>query len=218
MGGASVVVASGYTVACCAHDGWIRAGRQGIYDHDTRIVSRYGLLVDGQPPALVRADQPERDRWAAMLRVPRPGGDAAGPRLPQDALEVLVRRRVGPGLLDDVTVRLHSAEAYVGTLTVELGADFADVAEVDGHRQQRGTVTRTWDPGEEALELAYRVEHDGRVVERAARLRVMSAPSEPVVGEDGLSFELRLAPGGSASLMLAIDSRVDGGPWRVGLG
>jgi glycogen debranching enzyme len=216
MGGASaVVVASGYTVACCAPDGSIRAGRQGIYDHDTRIVSRYGLLVDGEPPELVRADQPERDRWAAMLRVPRPGGDAAGPRLPQDALEVLVRRRVGPGLLDDITVRLHSAEGFVGTLSVELGADFADVAEVGGQRQQRGTVARTWDPGERALELAYRVEHEGRVVERAARLRVVSELPDPVVGEDGLSFELRLAPRGSASLMLAIDSRVDGSPWRL---
>src|SRR5687767_3249554 len=119
MGADTLVVAAGYTVACCEPDGAIdawRHARSGLFDHDTRILSRYRLLVDGGPPELVTAAQPERDRWEAVLRVRRLGGDASGPILPQDALEARVRRRVGPGMLDEIAFTDHSAEPFEGTV------------------------------------------------------------------------------------------------------
>jgi glycogen debranching enzyme len=212
-----VVVAAGYSVACCGQDGSIddaRYAREGLFDFDTRILSRYRLLVDGEPPELVTAVRPELDRWEAVLRVRRRGGDAAGPILPQDSLEIRVRRRVGPGMLDEITFTDHSAEPFDGTVTIEVDGDFADVAEVADIRQQHGTVTRGWDAGERALVLAYRASHEGRVLERAARVRVLASPSDPVVDDAGLRFPLELAPRDTASLTLAVESRVDGPVWR----
>ena len=62
--------------------------------------------------------------------------------LPQDGLEMRVRRRVGPGMLDEIAFTDHSAAPYEATLSIEVDGDFADVAEIDDIRQQHGTVTR----------------------------------------------------------------------------
>jgi len=37
-----------YTVLCTAPDGTISSDPEGLYDHDTRILSRHRLTVDGQ--------------------------------------------------------------------------------------------------------------------------------------------------------------------------
>jgi hypothetical protein len=62
--GQAIVAHSGYSVACLDVDGWIAAGRQGLYDFDTRILSRYRLTISGRTPQLVSLDQPESDRIA----------------------------------------------------------------------------------------------------------------------------------------------------------
>jgi hypothetical protein len=200
---------SGYTVLCTAPDGSLSEAHHGLCHRDTRVLSRYRLTLDDVVPELVSASKPESDRWEAVLRVPRAGGSPEGPLLPQDALEVHIRRRVGPGMLELLAIRNHSAVPCETTILLEVDADFADVAEIDGRRQQHGRIDRTADS--KSLCLRYVVEHDGRRVERGLQLLVADASSPPKIDPKGVRFEVRHEPLGEwqATLRLPPLHRAD---------
>src|SRR5262245_7537847 len=118
-------------------------GRHGLFHRDTRVLSAYRLTVADVAPELVAESSPEGDRWDAVLRVPRRGGHADGPLLPQDSLEIDLRRRAGAGLIERIAVTNHSAVPCATTLRIDLDADFADHAETGGRREQLGTVSHS---------------------------------------------------------------------------
>jgi glycogen debranching enzyme len=209
----SVVLHAGYAVLRSSADGSITSDPEGLYDYDTRVLSRHRLLLGGQAPVLVSADQPESDAWLGILQVPRPGGDSAGDLLPQDALEVDIRRRLGHGLLEEIVVRNRSAVRWYGELELELDGDFADSAEVGRARQQEGRIERRWDPIEKAVVLAYVAEHKGRELRRALRVRVVEAGAKLLGSGSGISFSLELGARAESRALLAYDSLVDGA-WR----
>src|SRR4051794_919449 len=83
---AHCIVHQGYTVLVARLDGAVLGeGREGLYDFDTRILSRHRLLLDDREPVLLSSCALSADRWSACLQLARPGGTPAGPRLPQDA-------------------------------------------------------------------------------------------------------------------------------------
>jgi glycogen debranching enzyme len=178
------------------------------------VLSRYELSIGRQEPELVSAAQLESDRWIGVLRLPRPGGDAAGPQLPQDALEIVLDRRVGPGLLDKLRIENHSAVPCQTTLRITVDADFADLAELGRERQQQGTIARQVEGGDGTLTLAYRVEANGRVDERGLRIDADDAVWPPRVEKDGLSFDVDLAGGGSWTTTITF-AILDRGAWRL---
>ena len=141
---------------------------------------------------------------------PRPHLGAEGPLLPQDALEVQIRRRVGPGMLEFLAVRNHSALRCESTIRLELDADFADVAELDRPREQQGHLGRTTEP--KSLRFDYAVEGNDRRIERGLLLDVVDSSSPPRIDANGLRFDLRLEAGGEwrATLRLA---PLDAGAW-----
>src|SRR5262245_20298830 len=103
------VVYHGYTVLVTDKDGAIPDGAGlGLFDFDTRILSKLRLLVDGRPPACDASALVDHDYWAAHLSVPREPGDVRGPILPQDTIGVEIRRRVGRGMIEELIVRNHS--------------------------------------------------------------------------------------------------------------
>lgn len=206
-----VIAWSGYTVVCTGQDGWIDGGRHGLFVAGARVLSRHRLTVDGQRPELSDSDQPEADRWLAVLHLPRPGGDAHGPVLPQDTLEIDVDRRIGHGLTDRFTVRNRSAVDWNATVELELEADFADIDDLGGG-QVRGSTRRSWNAMARTLRFEFEARHDGRKLRRAVRIRIEGAAPEEA--DDGrIRFPLRLGPGGEAIVDLEVESQVDGW-WR----
>src|SRR5215212_806865 len=133
----SRIAHAGYTVLRMDASGWVEGDPTGLFDYDTRILSRYLLTIDGRTPELIGAATPEAGTFVARYRVPRDGADADGPLLPQDALELDVVRRVGSGMHDRWTFRNHSAVEWSGRVALEADADFADIAEVGRERQQQ---------------------------------------------------------------------------------
>jgi glycogen debranching enzyme-like protein len=73
---------------------------KGLFDHDTRILSRHRLTVDGEDLRFVSVADLEADRRLALLLASRPTGCASGPVLPQDAIDVRVEVVVGPGMAE----------------------------------------------------------------------------------------------------------------------
>jgi glycogen debranching enzyme len=215
----TTILHADYTVLCSSADGSIAVDRAGLFDYDTRILSRYRLLLDGRAPELVGASQPEADTFVALLRVPRGNGWGKGPRkgrpegplLPEDALEVDLERVVGAGMHDRWRIRNHSAVEWTGTASLEVDADFADVAEIGRERRQSGELTTK--VGRRAIELRYRAQRDGRRFERAVRVHLLGGANPVDATERRLGVTLTIEPRGSARFEVRVGSRVDG-RWR----
>ncbi len=211
--GALDVVHQGYTVLVTRHDGSVEGdGREGLWDFDTRILSRHRITLASERPRYSGSGMPEPERWLAHLRVPRAGGTAAGPLLPQDALELVIARRVGRGLEERLDVHNHGMTPVETGLAIELDADFADSQEAGGRRRQHGRLERAWDAASATLRFDYHAEREGRTLHRALRVRVV-ADSPPEYEDGTLRFRLRLPARGQWRAMLAYHSLVDG-VWR----
>jgi glycogen debranching enzyme len=208
---------SGYTVLCSAPDGAIAAPRHGLLHRDTRVLSLYRLTVAGQPADLVGASCPESDRWDAVLRIGRPGGAADGPLLPQDALEVHVRRRVGPCLLEEIVIHNRSAVACETTALIEVDADFRDVAELGREREIVGVTMRRPGPDGASLQFDHAAAHGDRRIERAVRIEILESSSPPKINAAGFSFALRLEARSSWRVSLRV-AALDEGMWTAPAG
>ncbi len=184
-----------------------------MYYRDARVLSAYRLTIGGKLPELVSAVQPESDSWSAVLWVARGGGTPEGPALPQDALEVHVQRDVGPGLVETVRVRNHSAMPCRTEVRIDIDADFADVAEVGRERLQTGTVNRDIDGQRQRLQLRYVVTAGKRRDERGIRVDVLASSSSASIEPTGIAFDLDLPAGGAWTAAFRL-SPLDGPIWR----
>ena len=204
---------SGYTVLCSTPGGVVRGGLDGLYYRDARVLSTYRLTIGGRAPELVSAVQPESDSWSAVLRIASVGGTAIGPGLPQDTLEVLLGRAVGPGLVETIRLRNHSAIPSRTDVRIEVDADFADIAEAGHARIQEGTVRRDIDGERQRLQLGYAVSVGTRRDERGLRLDVLESSSPATIESTGIAFDVDLAPGGAWAATIRL-SPLDGRLWR----
>jgi glycogen debranching enzyme len=198
----------GYSVLLTQRDGMIVEGLGlGLFDYDTRILSKYRLLIDDEAPRCDTGANVESDSWVAHLTLSRPGKSAVGPRLPQDAIAIELRRRVGNGMAEQIILRNYSMAPVDVTLRLEFGADFADISEKDGTPSHGGTTTSTQDA--DALTFEHHASRRGQRLHRAVRIRVLHSDSHATGGADALTFPVRLAPGGVWRAALVFESLVD---------
>jgi glycogen debranching enzyme len=210
MGTGDSVVFSGYTVLCAGRDGSIAGETHGLLHRDARVVSANRLTLDGQVPQLVDSWQPHNNQWAAVLRVPRAGGSADGPQLPQDALELRIDRTVGSGMLEVVSVINHASVKAACELRIELDADFVDSLELMAADKRSGRITKSVRAEPPSLRIESVLEHDGRSSERGVDVVVARASSTARVDETAIAFSLDLAPRGAWNATLRYDVLEDG--------
>lgn len=200
-----------YTVLCTRPDGSISADPEGLFDHDTRILSGYRLELDGRPPELLSSAEAGADRRVTILLWPRPGGDAAGPQLPQDVLEVRVDTIVGPGMAQWIEVRNRSMCPVRVRLALRLRADFRDVMDVGRPRRHRGRTTV--EAVEGGLTLVHAARRGDRRLERGLRVRAATGPSPEAGGSADpavLGWPISLAAGEGWAIALSFERLVDG--------
>jgi glycogen debranching enzyme len=211
------VLFSGDTVLCASRDGTISERHHGLIQRDARVLSAYRVTLDGQAPELVGSSQPENDRWVGVLRVPRSGGTADGPQLPQDALELRIERTVGPGMAERLTVTNQAPVPAAVSLAIDLDADFVDSLEIKAPERHAARVQRSTGSDPPALCFASTLEHDGRTSERKVEIAVEASTSAPRIEADGrISFSLDLAPRGRWSALLRCDALDDEAAVRHG--
>ena len=72
------VLHEGYTVLVAERDCAVTGmGREGLFDYDTRILSRHRLTLNGQSLRYVAGKPLDACRWEAHLVLERDGGSAA---------------------------------------------------------------------------------------------------------------------------------------------
>jgi glycogen debranching enzyme len=113
---------------CLSDDlGDVSGETSGFFAWDTRFLSRLVLRVDGARPLPLSAGRLQHFAAAFYLRNPRVNG------LPGDSLSIARQRFVGTGLQERISVRNESMERLAFELSLELGADFADIISVKLH-------------------------------------------------------------------------------------
>lgn len=113
-------------------------GTDGLFDHDTRYLSRFELLIDGMQPLLLGSSVHDDN---LTLTADLTNGDIFRDGhivLRRDTLHVVRTAYLWKGVAHQrIAVGNHGDAAVAFTLSVLFGNDFADLFEVRGKRRER---------------------------------------------------------------------------------
>ena len=172
----------------------------GVFFHDTRLVSRWTLLIDGEPVEPLSSSTPRPYRSVMVGRAGHIPGRADTP------LIVERDRRVDGGLREDITLRSYSREPMALRLELVLEADFADIFEVkEGRANRRPRRARQEAPGVVRVDSS-RDERLGLAV---------TAPGAAFAG-DRLSFDVILEARGTWSRRIRLAPTTQQDEYAIG--
>jgi glycogen debranching enzyme len=154
---AKLVLMDGPTFAVSDESGDLTAedSADGLYHHDTRFLSAYRLLLNGQPLAFLSA--PQADTAAATVHLTNGGFrvDDGAQVLPQ-TISVRRTRFLKGGLHERVELTSYNRAPLPLRLTLQVGADFRDMFDVRGFaRAEPGRLLRPRQLAD-GVELRYR--------------------------------------------------------------
>jgi glycogen debranching enzyme len=129
--GGTVTLVEGAGFCVCGRTGDIAPDQpHGLFYRDTRLLSRWQLLVDDLPPEPLATMEAEPFATTFVARAQPRAGRA------DSTLLVLRHRYVGDGMREDLVLRNLAGEAAACTVSVAVDADFADLFEVKESRVQ----------------------------------------------------------------------------------
>ena len=175
--------------------GDVGAGSEGLYYNDTRYLSAWQLLLNGEPPQLLSSDTVDYYSAAVFLQNP------PLPGMPAGAVSLIRNVFVGEGSLQNtLRVENHLIEPVELELRLEFDFDFLDLFEVKAreYRDEDLVFTRRTEPG-----FSVDVSHDQDENSWSFRLRdgVFSAEALVWVSQRGhtgdrfISHSVSLQPG-----------------------
>jgi len=198
----ALIAHQGRTVLVTDTGGRIGAGYQGFYLHQTRFLSRLQVRINDEDPKLASANVVAHHFITAYHLAPSPAARAAQPdgededasasEIVKKAIAVQLNLFTGNGLHCDLVVTNHGLAPADITITLDLGADFADYNEaLAGKRQQTALVERRWMPSETGGVLQFRYLHPK--LDLASRI-TLGAAGEVVDLGHALACRLILPP------------------------
>lgn len=199
-GGPAVTLVNGADFCLSGRNGDILPGAaQGLFLHDTRVLSRLELRVDGHPVE------------ALGTAVDEPNEATFFGRTDRDVV-VLRRRSALSGLTERISMRNHGMKPRSLTVDLAVDADFAHVFEVKELRVER----RSWYGHEES---AGEIKLRSRVGD-IERCTTVSFGGEPATAGGRARWEVLLAPGGewTTEVQVAPDDQVERVATSPGLG
>ena len=179
-----VSILDGSTFVVSDEDGEISpdgVGPQGLVYRDVRHLSRWQLRINDRALDALAGDV--TDYHSAVFYLVEPTGSVY--RSPPATL--IRRRRVGEGVIENLSVHNHHTRPLSLRLTIMFAADFADLFEVKDGRPGRRETTVSVNHDRVTLEYR-RAGFTRRTVIRA---------KGAVLSEESLVFEITVAPGGA---------------------
>ncbi len=169
------------------------ADPQGLFDGDTRFLSRWLLTVDGKRPSVLSVDDVSYFMVQFFLT------PSSGTVYVDSWLSIIRRRSVGHGFQEELTVMNHAGKPAELELRIEADADFADLFEVKDALAKKGELYRRVDGGR--LVLGYRREHFVRETR-------ISSTAPAALDERGLGFKVRIDAHGSWTTRIDVEAAV----------
>lgn len=187
-GGQTLVL--GTTFAVCGPGGDMDdATAHGLFVRDTRLVSRWRLRIDGVPlqPLAGYTTEPSVGVFVSRAHV-RDGRS-------EPTLLVERHRRIGDGMSEELVLRNYGPERAGVSITIEVGADFADLFSVKVGRPGSPLVVDTV-PAPEAWVARARGATGDRTV-------LVSAPGATATS-DAISYRVVVPPAGTWRTTLTV--------------
>ena len=183
-------------------------GSDGLFNHDTRFLSRFELLIHGMQPLLLGSRMRD-DNVALSVDLTNPDVYRDGRIvLPKDTIHIVRTTYLWDGVAHQrVHVSNHGEARVEFTLSIIFGCDFSDLFEVRGTRRpKRGTL----DPARVQGGRAEFVYHGIDKRERRAVLTFQPAPPRLVSG--AATYSLALDSGASSNLAVSVECHGDEQP------
>ncbi|PZO35274.1 MAG: amylo-alpha-1,6-glucosidase, partial [Alphaproteobacteria bacterium] len=125
-------------------DGWgdLRGGADGLFDLDTRILSRLVLTVGGARPSRLSSGASRDNVFFTCHSTNRPLPPMGGKSAPAGVMHIERRRFVWDRrMFEQVRMVNHGIEDVLLPIAFDFGADFADIFQVRGTlRERSGTI------------------------------------------------------------------------------
>jgi glycogen debranching enzyme len=192
----AVTLIEGTAFCVCLPSGDILpGGTDGVFYRDTRLVSRWELLVDGDPveAMAVLPGQPFCATFVGRGQ-PRPGR-------PESTVLVTRTRYVGDGMREDIAVQNFAEESIGVHLSLRAESDLAGIFAVKAGRNT-DTGQHTVDAGRDGLVISSRL-HDRL---RGVRVSARGATVSP----GGLSFTVVVEPRSTWRVTVLVQPIIDG--------
>lgn len=132
----------GDTFLVADHWGDVKAGADGLFDKDTRLLSRFALTVGRARPSRLSSGVTKDNVFFTCHSTNRPLPPMGGRSAPAGVLHLERRRFIWDRrLFERVRMVNHGVEDILLPLTFEFDADFADIFQVRGTaRPQQGDI------------------------------------------------------------------------------
>jgi glycogen debranching enzyme len=175
-------------------------GADGLFDSDTRFLSRFELLLNGTTPLLLGFNVRDDN---SVLSV-----DLTNPDIYLDNRIVLQKDTLHivrttflwrDHAYQRIAVRNHGDRPMSFQLSLILASDFADIFEVRGLKRERRGIARNTVVGTDRLSLEY----DG-LDGKMRRTSFIFDPAPTRLESGGATYMLELAPAQSVSIFVAI--------------
>src|SRR5664279_2039804 len=177
-----------------------KAGEQGVYHDGTRFLSRLILELDGRRPFFLSSTvRDDNDQLTVALTNPDLCRDGVV-YLPLGTLHLAVKKFLWQGALhQEIQIQNHGVQFADATVTLQVGADFADIYEVRGlKREARGEDL-------EPIASLNRVTLRYRGLDLTIRRTVLQfTPSPNRLTAGCAEFTVALAPKETASFQLVV--------------
>ena len=171
-------------------DGTIRDTEdEGFFARDTRFVSGYELLLNGQRPLLLNSSA-VRHFSARYEYTNPPLLDSVG-AIQREQISLRLDRTVDGGIHEDYDLVNYGRRPVALTLEIRVDSDFADVFEVKQRALvRRGTINSRWHPARGELRTGY----ENSAFRRELLVKVERASGPAQFANGRLSFDVTLPP------------------------
>jgi glycogen debranching enzyme len=176
-------------VLVCAPDARIVGAADGFFARDTRFVSGYELLVNGQAPVLLNSS-PVQSHSARFEFTNAELLDSFG-AVDAHSLSIRLDRTIEGGVHEDYDLVNYGRRTVRLTIELEVRSDFADIFDVkDGRVVRRGTLQTRWLRYDGELRTTY----VNQTFRRELIVDVAQADSPPQFANGRLVFVASIAP------------------------
>ena len=197
LGTAGVTLVEGSSFCVCDPSGDVRTDSpQGVFFRDTRIISRWQVILDGEPVETLAVLTQEPWRATFVGR--------AAPRSGRVESTLLLRRDryVGQGMREDLTLENLAGEPAAVRVEISCDADFADLFEV---KESRVPTRRRPETG--ILDGALRMVRSYPGL--GSRRGVVVSSEDATASADGLFFDVVVPPRGKWQSCLQVIPIID---------
>jgi len=171
---------------------------QGLFVRDTRVLSQWRLLINDLSLESLAVEHQYPFAGTFVCRLPPAPGTA------DSSVLVLRRRYVGEGMREDITIRNTALAPLQCLVTLDAGADFADLFEVKDGRVRNVNATAAVPTGTALVFTSHRMSSERSVL--------VHADGEPQLGSNRMTWPVELGGRASWTTSIEVVPTIDGHP------